>query len=173
MGMFSWLTADTKESIRVGEDKNVYLLQPNGKPSIVEDYYDGYGNFGGADAYIWLAKNNLPAEKLKNKTYDEIRELGIGLELGCVYKGSNGKTYSVFHKYADLVSSCVQFVGNYESPMDDFDGKTPNQLIESGDLVEIPLQDLIEYPLKFSFSEFAVYEDLPASETDPSQGFLE
>lgn len=61
MGFFSWKTADTNESImniHSGESKPVYLIQPNGEPVVCEPSYNGYGVFGGVDAYEWLAQKN-------------------------------------------------------------------------------------------------------------------
>lgn len=62
MGFFSWMTCDTNESISnqfsARGARTVYLLQPEGKPPIEEENYEGYGDFGGIDAYVWLATNN-------------------------------------------------------------------------------------------------------------------
>lgn len=58
MGLFSWLTSDTNESIRVFGPRPVYLLQPNGEPPLEQPVYEGYGVFGGVDAYEWLADMN-------------------------------------------------------------------------------------------------------------------
>ena len=43
-----------------GAKQTVYLIQTDGK-LIQEDDYEGYGVFGGIDAYGWLAHNNLEA----------------------------------------------------------------------------------------------------------------
>lgn len=64
MGFFSWRTADTQESIandyvsHPNTGKKVYLLQPNNMQPIESTGYEGYGVFGGVDAYAWLAKMN-------------------------------------------------------------------------------------------------------------------
>lgn len=116
MGFFSWKTADTKKPInnvhgRKPHTRIVYLLQPDKQPPIQETAYDGYGMFGGIDAYAWLARMNLNIDG----SDDDIRGDGISLQ---------------------------------------YSGKP------------------IEYPLKFSFNKDAKYEDLPASEDDPNQGFF-
>lgn len=88
MGFFSWLTADTNESIAnkhqpVKPVKKVYLLQPNGQPAIEESAYDGYGVFGGVDAYAWLAKANAKAMNLdlsQASTNDQLRGIGISIQ---------------------------------------------------------------------------------------------
>lgn len=62
MGMFSWLTADTQESISntysTRGAQTVYMLRPHEVPPLQEDNYEGYGVFGGMDAYVWLYQMN-------------------------------------------------------------------------------------------------------------------
>lgn len=79
MGYFSWKTSDTKETIwnkHTGRAETVYLYCPDGK-KIKEDDYDGYGVFGGKDAYALLAKWNAPDECTGNVDHDR----GIGIDL--------------------------------------------------------------------------------------------
>ena len=134
MGFFSWLTADTNESIPnistrqyALNPRAVYLLQPSGKPSIVECEYEGYGVFGGVDAYAWLARMNKPEECII--AFDEIT--------GGLSPASNAEA-------------------------DEHDRHIG---------IDLQLNE-IKYPLKFSFDENAVYEDLQASESCPNQGFF-
>ena len=58
MGFFSWITSDTHESIsNAYSDRGalpVYLYCPDGT-KIYEPDYQGYGDFGGHDAYALLA----------------------------------------------------------------------------------------------------------------------
>lgn len=59
MGFFSFLTADTQESIPNRYTKrcrDVYLLLPEG--NLREGAYDGYGRFCGFDVYALLAERN-------------------------------------------------------------------------------------------------------------------
>lgn len=83
MGYFSWKTADTGQTIWNEEShqgaRTTFLLQPDGKPPLREDSYEGYGVFGGVDAYAWLARQNLPAERTEGKSDDALREEGITL----------------------------------------------------------------------------------------------
>lgn len=87
MGFFSWRCAKSGKSI-----SNAYstrgaepcaLVTPEG---VIEEHnYDGYGEFGGIDAYAWLAYANglVPEikslEELKNSDQDAIRGKGIDL----------------------------------------------------------------------------------------------
>ena len=111
MGYFSWLTADTKDSVANNDSvhpnahRTPYLLQPNGEPAIGGEEYEGYGVFDGIDAYEWLARMNQAGKD---------RDAGIDLE----YSG-----------------------------------------------------EPIKYPIKISYDANAIYEELPASEPCPYQGF--
>ena len=77
MGQFSWITSDTNRPVIIdgyrGGPTECYLLIPNaymhvfGKDALYEPAYQGYGVFGGRDAYAVLAICNLPEEELKEK----------------------------------------------------------------------------------------------------------
>ena len=67
MGQFSWLDCKDESQILDDVTRDVFLLVPKefGGGSVKETCYDGYGNFGGKDAYDlvadwnreWLSKN--------------------------------------------------------------------------------------------------------------------
>lgn len=82
MGFFSWITSDTHESISNKYSERgalpVYLYCPDGT-KIYEPDYEGYGKFGGHDAYALLAKWNCP-EKCCG---DEDKDRSIGIDIGC------------------------------------------------------------------------------------------
>ena len=85
MGFMSWTTADTEESIScthsVRGAQTVYLLQPNGRSPIREDDYDGYGVFGGQDAFEWLAKENAESMgiNIEGLDFEDLRSIGIDM----------------------------------------------------------------------------------------------
>lgn len=87
MGFFSFLTADTNESIanvqsgHPNSKRPVYMLQPNGQEPICCCQYQGYTVFGGVDAFAWLAKMNIDtADSLDlYEDSDELRGWGIAL----------------------------------------------------------------------------------------------
>lgn len=179
MGFFSWKTADTNESIgNIYSDRpspTVYLLQPNGKPPIREDAYEGYGVFAGIDAHEWLAETNAKsfgydASKL---TKEEFRLIGIGLAVGSVCQDTEtGEFWHIFSDYRTLVPG--HYVAKrFDEPIPKL-GDSANNLLKSGRLVSRDISDVVEvpYPLKFSFDKNAVYEDLPASECCPYQGYF-
>ena len=83
MGYFSWKTADTNKSISNMDSSRgaraVWLITPDGM-AIHEDMYEGYGEFGGFDAYALLAKRNAPDLCKGDPNYD--RSIGIDLFYG-------------------------------------------------------------------------------------------
>lgn len=105
MGFFSWKTSDTDKSISNTYSKRgtfpVYLLVPKefqnkyGK-YIEEKEYEGYGVFGGFDAYTLVAIWNEPGRCKKDGEWlpeDEIR--GIGIEIACYDKDNASLKYPI------------------------------------------------------------------------------
>lgn len=173
MGYFSWLTADCRTSISCNpkrKTQTVYLLQPGGKPPIAEADYAGYGEFGGIDAFEWLAEVNCGIRS---------RQLGIGLEAN-LYRAPDGSLFAcALHltpedKQAAFPDTDIYLFGNYAEVIPAF-GATPNALIYAGIwkpsvVAETLLTNFL--PLKFSFYPAAIYEDLPASDSCPVQGYF-
>ena len=83
MGFFSWLTCDTEVSIsNCYSDRGaftVYFLIPEkfGGGYLREDNYEGYGVFGGRDAYALVANWNAP----ERCCGDDNEDRGIGIEI--------------------------------------------------------------------------------------------
>lgn len=207
MGFFSWKTADTDESIGnnasgFGHDDlhgPVYMLSPDGE-HIKESSYDGYGVFGGVDAYVWLSLKNLPEQSLTIINYltplsgDDLiglsnRMLGLDSYSSAVAKLSFDNISEVSDKLRDLAiyhfSDSAMFdpvtderVINgrggipfrYDEPIERYDGKTLNELTNENFFVIKAVEP--EFPLKFSFDENAKYDALPASGDCPDQGFF-
>ena len=184
MGYFSWLTADSKKSIPNAYSgrkmKPVFLLQP-GEAAIREENYQGYGVFGGVDAYVWLAERNLRPDLLEKipegEDGEEIkRDLGIAIDCGTYVE--DVKTGRKFVYNPSLpIEGLEKMHGQYDSVQPEY-GKTANDLIAEGTWVEKPMREVlceggvVRYPLKFSFRKNADYDALPASETCPDQGFF-
>lgn len=183
MGFFSWKTADTDEQIInlfAGECKEVFMLSPDGTV-FPEPKYEGYGIFGGKDAYVHLAEIN--GFKLNESPdffqEDDLREIGIDIELGEIcfdLKTGNAFRFYTGRAYFDWVE--VLKNGTWNTPQPDFNGLSMNQAIAQRRVVKLPIRDFIvrskKYnPLKFSFDSNASYEKLKASEVDPEQGFFE
>ena len=69
MGFYSWMTADTKESIANRHSNrcvfSVVMVLPDGR-KFLEENYEGYGKFGGKDYYEALAEiNGMEPDRIK------------------------------------------------------------------------------------------------------------
>lgn len=182
MGTFSWLTADTNESLLIGGNgKPAYLLQPDGRAPIEESCYMGYGDWGHEDlnVYKWLALENMPKAWIADRpTEDELYNVGVGLEHGNVYLDErNSRWFTVFHSHEwvrTFIQPVTHFEGRYDEIVPEY-GLTPNQLITGKQWLPVAIQSMRILgqpfkPLKFSFDPNAVYENLPASSICPNQG---
>ena len=97
MGQFSWFTMDTSHRIVNEEEFTVYLVDDKGN-KWKEDFYEGYGVFGGKDFYVLLAEMNgyefkdygdgegyviHNGEKfISNGVWEDARNIGIELAFG-------------------------------------------------------------------------------------------
>lgn len=81
MGQFSWLDCKTGEQVLDNVERDVYLLVPKefGGGHIEEHLYDGYGRFGGRDAYGLVAQWNAPDRCIGNDEADRY----VGIEIAC------------------------------------------------------------------------------------------
>lgn len=181
MGFFSWLTADTKQSISnnasIRGARPVYLIQPYNRVPICEPSYEGYGIFGGIDAYEWLAKENLSANMLAGLSDDSIRTIGLNLDMGAYYKhDQSGKLYTIFHEIHPVVQAFhgleIQQLGlTYDAPIRIFDNRSANDMICDRSLVKLNIRKP-KIGLKFSFNPKADYKRLRLSKNCPDQGFF-
>ncbi len=69
MGMFSWITKDTKRSIytKYSERNSTFTVYMHDDEGNVwkEDSYEGYGEFGGKDYFELLAEmNGFPSDRM-------------------------------------------------------------------------------------------------------------
>lgn len=170
MGFFSWQTSDSKKSIYnsyTDKCRTVYLLRPNGLPAIQEDEYEGYGVFGGVDAYELLAELNFG-----NKKY---RKIAVLAECGSyqedierIYVCGMHTSEEEFRIAVKTLKPVIVFE-RYDSHIPEI-GCTMNEAVADNKVVSknIPLK----FPLKFSFNPDAVYENLPAAEACPDQGYF-
>lgn len=179
MGFFSWKTSEDKVSIpNVHSGRSistVYLIQPNGRPPIAEPSYDGFGYFGGVNAFNWIFENNekIPSADLSQLSVEEIFMLGVSMVNGEVCRDT--QTGEIWHIFIDARHVVL---GNYACTTwsDDIPrfGESANDLLTSGRFELIDICDLVDfkYPLKFSFNPEAVYEEIPTSECCPDQGYF-
>jgi len=172
MGFFSWRTSDTNQviyNVHSGKHRPVYFLMP-GNNHILEKEYDGYGVFGGADAYIWLASVNLDIKKMGLKK-EQIRFAGIALDVGFYYIDKDtGKKYAYDLDFLGFNSFGG---GNFGTIIPEI-GMSANQAINSGRFLAMNISDLfpIKFPIKFSFNEKVDYNLLPPAKIAENQGFF-
>jgi hypothetical protein len=145
-------------------------LQPNGE-NIEETEYEGYGEFGGVDAYVWLAEQNIDKAILERakELNIEIRDLGIYLDYRYYTDTRNGK------KYSYVFSNLFEDLNGFSNYGVEIDGVEVNELIKTSVWIEKPMSDYlgeIKTPLKFSYEADADYNSLPASKTADNQGFF-
>lgn len=179
MGFFSWKTADTRETIwnvyareqGGGRHRTTYMLRPNGEAAYEEPAYEGYGDFGGVDAFVHLARMNLPADRQIGLSDDALRVVGCAYEGGYYLNTKDNTKHQFFHEGAEIIDPAITFHAvRYDEPIEAFGGRTANDMIGDGTMVERHFN--IAYPLKFSFRADAEYEALPASENCETQGFF-
>lgn len=200
MGFFSWLTGDTNESVPVSHSDHpdhphrpVYLLQPNGAPTICEPSYEGFGIFGGVNAYEWIGRHNLPPHLLlpaENGEPDpapvmasngfmtrvlkpgQITSIGITLDVGDYLEDpENGRKMAIFHSGPELIDPTIVHLGiTWDQPVPGYAGMGANDLVASGRLVRRSFEMAV--PLKLSFDPEARYEDVGPSANCPDQGFF-
>jgi len=179
MGFFSWKTCDTQESIANdysnGDVQTVFLLKPDGQSPVKEAAYDGYGVFGGVDAYAWLAQANLGRSDV---------ELGISLNHGHYLESdeyilvcsqhATQRLYEFLIEQDTIKGGTKKIVsfGRYDQPIAEMGGLSANQCRANGKVEEKDFAGHIKYPLKFSFNSNARYEDHPASDDCEFQGFF-
>lgn len=181
MGFFSWLTADTEESVTnrysTRGARTVHLLQPEGREPITEPSYEGYGEFGGIDVYDWLARQNIAADQLVGIDHDTMRGIGITLAMGSYYRhAETGDLITIFNEIHPVVQakyglSVRNLHVRYDEPIAEFGGRNANEMVADGSLVSIDLPRP-DITIKLSHDANAVYENLPESQNCPEQGYF-
>lgn len=121
MGFFSWHTQDTNKSIaNCHSSKETFpvTMTDNKGNRWHENNYEGYGEFGGKDYYELLAEMN---------GYESDRNKGIQLWYG--QSGIQNKETNEI-----ILGDNITFL-MWNEPVRD--GKTPNELLESGDWISV------------------------------------
>jgi len=193
MGLFSFTTCDTDESIpcefaeHENTGKKVFFLMPDGQPNLEEENYGGYGVFGGVDVYNWLARQNIPIPKYSDP--EDIRVAGVYLDSDSfkIYQlGKNFVFYDVSFVLVEHIKTLltekfgkikVKVVKTYAEPVSFFDGKSINDIRDITELLGIntlKISDLmtITHHIKLSFNPVAKYEHEGKSGSCEYQGFM-
>ena len=155
MGQFSWLDCRDGSQILDNVEADVYLLVPKefGGGRIKETCYDGYGNFGGKDAYDLVADWNR--EFLSKNPNHRLP-----------HADAETRSYEWYGKYADLSASREEVVGSMKSGYAEWRGIGIDLACYDEDNASLP------YPIKITHDSSAVYEECGPSPSDPDQGWL-
>lgn len=109
MGQFSWVTSNTKQRIIIDGCMPVALID-NKNRLYKEENYQGYGVFGGKDAYALLAEMNVPEECTGETRHDRL--VGINLQY-------SGKTIAFPIKIVELIPGREYFYDRLDEAEDD------------------------------------------------------
>lgn len=155
MGLFSWMYAneDNERSLHVGH--KAYVCCPDGT-FIYEPSYDGYGDFGGHDIYDLVVDWNK-----EDLTPEHIRA---------------AEFWSEEDRKEDYRRRC-ESLNDYQNGLDDAVMKVKYSSDWKRILgIAIACYDeqnaALKYPIKITSTKRCKYEDLPASKSDPDQGWF-
>ena len=154
MGCFSWLFADcdNEKSLRIGNPG--YIACPD-NTFIAEPNYEGYGEFDGRDVFELVVRWNR--QFLADHPEHILPRFGIRVDH--------------FQWYP--------FLADLTIPLEIVPGLCPESAW-AGELrmigVDIACYDAdnasLAYPIKIVSNKKKAYDDLPASKSDPNQGWL-
>ena len=201
MGLFSFLDAHNNKSIPVDSQVSVHLPSdwPDSTPkkfleeneqygnlfllNQIQGLYDGYGRIhiegiDPLDVYAILYVMNFASLKLPDvSTEDEARDIGLMINMGSVYQDKDGNNHHFHWNPNKMGVKSTQFNGGFDVVQEP-SGKTPNDLIESGEWIEKKIVPVTPFPLKITLEpadhngHVYRYEYLNASEDCPNQGFF-
>jgi len=125
MGFSSYKTSDTGESIANSYSSRptftVHMITEDGQV-FTENDYQGYQEFGGKDTHVLIGELN----GITGKNNEEVRLKVLDLIFETVI--TNGeRSYSTKQDFS-----------NWETPLEQEEGKTPNQLVKEGWKQEYP-----------------------------------
>jgi len=182
MGFFSWNALDTDGKSRAvmnchtDECRPVWWYFPKhvGLEPLLEECYEGYGNFGVCSYGELLYDMNKEhiAKKYGEAVLTALDHQLNDFDYNYYEDTLTGKRWA-YHN-VDLLSVAVgvrAFIGNYETPQPACEGKTPNELIKSGVWKEKKLK-FVKYPIRLAFFADGEYETLPKSRHAKNQGFF-
>lgn len=103
MGLFSWLTNDTNESIpAMGSSRFTFpVYMKDNKGNVwYEDEYEGYGIFGGKDFYELVAEMNGHTSDKTGEAYTDYMR-NIGIDLACYEEDAKKHLTPCLFRYKD------------------------------------------------------------------------
>lgn len=160
MGQFSWL--DCIDNTQVVDDKytDVYALVPQkfGGGHILEECYDGYGRFGGHDIYDLVAVWN---REFIARNPDHVMPSS----------GQMLRDFDWYPYFSDMSLTIDEALQKWMENKGRYWGFIELRTIG----IDIACYDednySLQYPIKITHKESAVYEKCKPSESDPDQGW--
>ena len=168
MGEFSWLDCKTGEQVLSRVRRDVYVLVPKefGGGHIVESCYDGYGVFGGEDVYALAATWNKGTATRENMREPRREEWGEGEDAQRWFESAHRR----FEANAERLEMFKN--GVPEEAMRDLYGDGWLRSIGIDIACYDDQNEALEYSIKITYDQEAVYEDCNPSRSDPDQGWL-
>lgn len=196
MGCYSWKDCITREPIKLGRCRNVYVLVPKefGGGHIVEPCYQGYGEFGSRDIYELVATWNQ--KYLENFVFENppkfenvlgmyefekasLREQGLSEE-----EIAKRELRQRIHWHALAVKRYWRDRHRIEYFREGYSKEFLEEVFGSEEElhdthlrligIDIACGDeknrRLKYPIKMTYDPNAVYEDCKYSKRDPMQG---
>lgn len=162
MGQFSWMYADTNNQKALNEGEKAYVPCPDGTV-IFEECYDGYGNFDGHDIY------NLVADWNRQKiTVGSIRK-----PLREQWSPEDEDYFqSAMRRYESSSRRILDFSnGQSDEYMEETYGEDWKRYIGIDIACYDEDNEALPFPIKICKNRPTEYDLLPASESDPNQGW--
>lgn len=167
MGMFSWMFADRANKVALCAEQRGYVACPNGS-YICEPFYDGYGLFDGKDVYDLVVDWNreyldkkmlmpcLRSQYPEGREGDRYYESALARRCDSAERLENWRSgrFTEEQMRAKYGANWKREIGIDISCYDEQNAALP-------------------FPIKIVSSTERRYEDLPASESDPNQGWGE
>lgn len=168
MGQFSWITCDTKEQVVNNEIKDVYVLVPKefGKENILEQCYDGYGNFGNHDIYDLVADWNKNYITIENLIKPDRKRYGNHPEDEEFFKAA-------LEEYEKRCKALEDFKVLPDKEMKEKYGNEFKRKIGISIACYNEQNAVLKYPIKIARLKNSVYEECSPSDSDPNQGWRE
>lgn len=175
MGCFSWMFADKNNEKNLKIDHKGYLLTPSNE-TLKACPYEGYGEFDGYDVYDLVAIWNR--DYLSKHPEFEVPQHGGKWDEETGSWVSNPKTkrideYPWYKYYANMSLTVKEMM---DKIAEDEEVKKFLVFVELRCIgIEIACYDdqnaALPYPIKIVSKSGIKYNEVPASETDPNQGF--
>ena len=178
MGVFSWITSDTGQSVS-SNGGNAKMILPCGG-EYVEMHYEGYGRFGGIDFFEMVA--HLNGYEFMRWGDSDKRSKGLNLywRYRDAYEPSTPDSIDLpFEEFKETISNFEQMMGR---PVPD--DKKMKDMWEYEIMKRVALRNkrneyakqfvinLYKFPKIVSLGFTGRYEDVPNSKECPDQGYV-